>query len=273
MHPLPLPGVGEPLPGVGAPTAAILLLAAATAATLLDSAGDMPLCRTGFAILHSEIATFLAKRLSGLMFTGIVETRGRLLRRRKTPAGYRLWIEAPELAAELSPGASIAVNGVCLTVVETAPAAFCVDVIPETLRKTTLGRLRRGAVVNLERALLATGRFDGHIVCGHVDCVSRVRAVEHSAGEHSLWIALPAAFQQYAILHGSICVDGVSLTIARLRSDAFMVALIPTTLERTTLGQLRPGSWVNLEFDILAKYIESLLRPYLRLFFQNPPTP
>ncbi|GBD07052.1 Riboflavin synthase [bacterium HR21] len=207
------------------------------------------------------------------MFTGIVEARGRLLRRQKTPTGVRLWIEAPELAAELLPGASIAVSGVCLTVAGTALNCFWVDVIPETLRKTTLGRLRRGATVNLERALALTGRLDGHLVSGHVDCISRVRSVEHSSGEHHLWIALPAPFQQYAILHGSICVDGVSLTIARLRSDAFMVALIPTTLERTTLGELRPGSWVNLEFDLVAKYIERLLRPYLRLFFQKPQSP
>ncbi len=203
------------------------------------------------------------------MFTGIVEARGRLLQRRAIRAGYRFWIEAPELAAELEPGDSIAVNGVCLTVTAKTDTAFCVEVIPETLRKTTLGRLRQGAWVNLERAVPASGRFGGHLVCGHVDCTSQVRSVERTSGEHHLWIALPAEFQQYVILHGSICVDGVSLTVARLRSDAFMVALIPSTLERTTLGKLRPGSWVNLEFDLVAKYIESLLRPYLRLFFQE----
>lgn len=206
------------------------------------------------------------------MFTGIVETRGRIRRRRKTPTGMSLWIEAPELAPELLPGASLAVNGVCLTVAEQTAQGFRIDVVPETLRKTTLGRLRTGAWVNLERACPVTGRLDGHLVQGHVDCTSRVLAVERTGGEHHLWIALPAEFQHYAILHGSICVDGVSLTIARLRPDAFMVALIPTTLQRTTLGLLRKGSWVNLEFDVVAKYIENLLRPYLRLFFQQPAT-
>ncbi len=206
------------------------------------------------------------------MFTGIIETCVRLLHRQKSAAGQRLWIESGELGPELRPGSSIAVNGVCLTVAEAEPSRFAVDVIPETLRKTTLGRLRTGSWVNLERALPVTGRFDGHIVQGHVDCVSRVLAVERSSGEHHLWIELPAAFHPYAVLHGSICVDGVSLTIARLRANAFMVALIPTTLQRTQLGRLRTGSWVNLEFDILAKYVASLLRPYMRLFFQQPPS-
>lgn len=207
------------------------------------------------------------------MFSGIVERCARLLQRQRTASGARLWIESAGFGSELSVGASIAVNGVCLTVAHVEPTRFAVDVIPETLRKTTLGRLHIGAWLNLERALPITGRLDGHIVQGHVDCISRVLAVEGQAGERCLWIALPEPFQSYAVLHGSICVDGVSLTIARLRAGAFMVALIPTTLQRTQLGKLRQGSWVNLEFDIVAKYVESLLRPYLRLFFQHPPTP
>lgn len=206
------------------------------------------------------------------MFTGIVEACGRIARRRRTHTGYRFWIEAPELSSGVEHGSSVAVNGVCLTVAELWEHGFCVDVIPETLRKTTLGRLRTGSWVNIERARPVTGRLDGHLVQGHVDCTSRVLGVDRSAGEHHLWIALPQQFQPYAILHGSICVDGVSLTIARLRADAFMVALIPTTLQRTTLGLLRRGSWVNLEFDLIAKYVESLLRPYVRLFLQLPTT-
>ncbi|MCS6966654.1 MAG: riboflavin synthase [Candidatus Kapabacteria bacterium] len=201
------------------------------------------------------------------MFTGIIETRGQVARRQKTTHGYRLWIAAPELVPEPFPGTSIAVNGVCLTVAESWEAGFCVDVIPETLRKTTLQYLRKGSWVNLERARTITSRLDGHWVQGHVDCTSSILAVERPPGEHRLWIALPQEFQQYAVVHGSICVDGVSLTIARLRTNAFMVALIPTTLQRTTLGNLRKGSRVNLEFDVVAKYIENLLRPYLRLFF------
>lgn len=206
------------------------------------------------------------------MFTGIVETCGRLHRRDKTLKGHRLWIETAELAPQLSLGDSIAVNGVCLTVAEISPPYFASDLIPETLRKTTLGQLRRGAYLNLERALPITGRVNGHLVQGHVDCIGRVIAVERPSGEHRLWIELPEAFQLYAVLHGSICVDGVSLTIARLRTDAFMVALTPTTLQRTSLGRLRVGSRVNLEFDIIAKYVENLLRPYVRLFLQQPPS-
>ncbi|MCS7176903.1 MAG: riboflavin synthase [Candidatus Kapabacteria bacterium] len=206
------------------------------------------------------------------MFTGIVETRGRVVRRRRTTSGYRYWLEAPEIAPELRPGASVAVNGACLTVVSTEGDRFYVDVVPETLRKTTLGLLRTGSWVNLERACPASGRLDGHIVQGHVDCTSRIIAVERESGEHRLWIELPPAFQQYVVLHGSICVDGVSLTVARLRSGAFMVALIPETLRRTTLGLLQKGDTVNLEFDVVAKYVESLLRPYVRLFFQQTDT-
>ncbi len=200
------------------------------------------------------------------MFTGLVEECGTVVSVQQQRWGRRLWIQAQQVLSGLSVGDSVAVNGVCLSVCERTAEGFAVDIIWETLRKTTLGRLRRGSPVNLERALAVGDRLGGHWVQGHVDCTSTVLERQRRRGEHLLWIALPAEFAHYVVLHGSICVDGVSLTVARLHADAFMVALIPETLRRTTLGRLRRGSQVNLEFDVLAKYVERLLRPYQRLF-------
>jgi riboflavin synthase len=200
------------------------------------------------------------------MFTGLVEECGTVVSIQPHRWGRRLQLRAHQVLSGLSLGDSIAVNGVCLSVCERTPEGFAVDVVWETLRKTTLGRLRRGSLVNLERALAVGDRLGGHWVQGHVDCTSTVLERYRRSGEHLLWIALPAEFAPYVVLHGSICVDGVSLTVARLRADAFMVALIPETLCRTTLGRLRRGSQVNLEFDVLGKYVERLLRPYQRVF-------
>lgn len=194
------------------------------------------------------------------MFTGIVEETGRV--RAAAPRGdvVVVTIGAKVVLEELEAGDSIAVNGCCLTAVSVEDDSFTCELTPETLARTSFGPdLSEGRLVNLERPLAAAGRFDGHIVQGHVDGVGRVvelRRLEHSA---ELEVAPPAALERYLVEKGSITVDGVSLTVAGLRPGAFSVALIPFTLERTTLDGLRAGDPVNLEADVIAKYVERLL--------------
>jgi riboflavin synthase len=193
------------------------------------------------------------------MFTGIVETLGRVVAVEDLGTAARLTVEAPDVAAGLGEGDSVAVNGVCLTVVTHDAAGFTADVMLETLRRSGLGGLTPGAGVNLERAMPADGRFGGHVVQGHVDGTGTVR--ERRPDEH--WtvvrVALPEGLARYVVEKGSITVDGVSLTVSALGPDWFEVSLIPTTLERTTLGAAPVGSLVNLEVDVIAKYVERLL--------------
>lgn len=193
------------------------------------------------------------------MFTGIVETVGVVDQVEARAEGSTLTIRAVQVADELAVGASIAVNGTCLTVVETTGGTFRVQVVAETLRRTNLGRLEAGEPVNLERPMPAGGRFDGHVVQGHVDGEGTVvsRVVE---GEGlRLAIGIPADLDRYLVEKGSVTVDGVSLTVAALTPAGFEVALIPHTLQVTTLGRRVPGDTVNIEVDILAKYVERLL--------------
>jgi riboflavin synthase len=160
----------------------------------------------------------------------------------------------------LRPGGSIAVSGCCLTAVAVDPQGFACELAPETLARTAFGRrLRPGAAVNLERPLPADGRLDGHIVQGHVDGVGIIRDFRRRGGSAELTVGAPRPLQRYLAAKGSIAVDGVSLTVAALRGGAFTVALIPYTLQGTTLGDARPGDVVNLEVDVLAKYVERLL--------------
>ncbi len=194
------------------------------------------------------------------MFAGIVETIGRVVARsavtRRARAGEaaRLTLAAPHgYFADLPPGASVAVQGVCLTLVDQAADQAGFDVIPETLRNTTLGALEADQPVNLERALRVGDRIDGHFVQGHVDGVGQVRRVERAGGEWILWIEPPAGLRPYIVRKGSIAIDGTSLTIAAVSGACFSVALIPATLERTTLGKYEPGAPANLETDILAR--------------------
>jgi len=162
---------------------------------------------------------------------------------------------------ELAIGASISVNGVCLTAVETGKETVSVDVIPETLQRTNLGTLTRSNQVNLERPMPADGRFDGHIVQGHVDGIGTVAAVERSDdGGVVMSIDASESLRRYLVEKGSVTIDGVSLTVASLTGEGFSVALIPHTLEVTTLGLRNVGDTVNLEVDVLAKYVERLLR-------------
>lgn len=194
------------------------------------------------------------------MFTGIIQAVGVVRSVRPTEAGARLEIDAPGLPRPIADGASICVNGVCLTAVSSQADTVAFDVVPETLKRSTMGRLKPGARVNLEPSLAADGRLDGHIVQGHVDGQARVSKIERSASGQAWTFAADAELQPYIIPKGSIAIDGVSLTIAGVDGDAFGVALIPTTLERTTLGALRVGDPVNIETDIIARTVVAALR-------------
>ncbi|KAE8762960.1 riboflavin synthase [Georgenia thermotolerans] len=193
------------------------------------------------------------------MFTGLVEEVGTVRERREVDGAVLLTVAASTVTADLAPGDSVAVAGVCLTVTDPRPDGFVADVMPETLDRTTLGCLTPGAPVNLERAVAPHTRLGGHIVQGHVDGVGTVRSRTPGPRWDDLEIALPPELARYVAEKGSIAVEGVSLTVTHVSDDAFGVSLIPTTLAATTLGTLAPGSGVNLEVDVVAKYVERLL--------------
>jgi riboflavin synthase len=194
------------------------------------------------------------------MFTGIVRERGRVASVEGGPDGLRLVLEAPETAAGAGLGDSVAINGVCLTVTGRRDGTLAFDAVPETLERSTLGSLAAGAAVNVEPALRAGEPLGGHIVQGHVDGIGRMRTSEPEGDGRRIWIDAPAGLLRYAVEKGSITVEGVSLTVAALDDAGFAVALVPHTLEVTTLGGLGPGAAVNLEVDVLAKYVERLLQ-------------
>lgn len=189
------------------------------------------------------------------MFTGIVEAVGRVVALEPHGEKARLRVEAPRVADGAPLGASIAVNGACLTVVEATATEVVFEVVRETLDRTSLGALRPGARVNLERALRADGRLDGHIVQGHVDGTGRVRALERHGDDVRLAVDCPPDLARQLVPKGSIAVDGVSLTLVGVSETGFDVALIPHTLAETNLGDRRPGDRVNLEADVLGKYV------------------
>jgi riboflavin synthase len=192
------------------------------------------------------------------MFTGLVESIGRVRSLDRRGDAARLTLETP-LAAGLSLGESLAVNGCCLTVTSTDGDSACFALLGETLARTNLGGLAQGARVNLERALRADGRFGGHFVQGHIDTTTDVLSAQTKGADLNLIIALPEAGARYLIEKGSIAVNGVSLTVASLGEDRFGLWIIPHTLQETNLGDLRAGSPVNLEYDMLAKYAERQL--------------
>jgi len=193
------------------------------------------------------------------MFTGIVREIGRVAAVEGGADGVRLVVEAPATAATTGLGDSVAVNGVCLTAeaVENGSVAF--RAVPETLRRTTLGALRAGDAVNVEPALRAGDPLGGHVMQGHVDGVGTVQSVEAEGEGLRVFVAAPVELLRYCVQKGSVAVEGVSLTVAELADDAFAVALVPHTLEASTLGDLVPGRDVNVEVDVLAKYVERLL--------------
>ena len=192
------------------------------------------------------------------MFTGIVRERGRV-EAVERGEGVRLRVRAPATAAAASVGDSIAVNGVCLTATEVVDALLAFDAVPETLARSSLGRLERDAEVNLEPALRAGEPLGGHIVQGHVDGVAHVRRIDREGEGARMEIEAPADLLRYCVEKGSVAVEGVSLTIAAIASGSFVVALVPHTLAETTLGSLRERDEVNVEVDVLAKYVERLL--------------
>ncbi|MFF5130425.1 riboflavin synthase [Streptomyces syringium] len=193
------------------------------------------------------------------MFTGIVEELGEVVAVENLGDSSRFTLRGPLVTEGAKHGDSIAVNGVCLTVVDTADGAFTADVMAETLKRSSLGALGAGSRVNLERPMALGGRLGGHLVQGHVDGTGTI--IERQPGEH--WeivkIALPDGLSRYVVDKGSITVDGISLTVVQAGADFFTVSLIPTTLELTTLGAKGVGEPVNLEVDVLAKYVERLL--------------
>jgi riboflavin synthase alpha subunit len=192
------------------------------------------------------------------MFTGIVRERGRIVAADRNGGGLRLRIEAAQTAGQAAPGDSVAVAGCCLTVAATADGALEFDAVPETLARTTLGGLGAGAEVNLEPALRAGEPLGGHFVQGHVDGRGRVAALEADGDGARLRVELGPELLRYCVEKGSVALDGVSLTIAALATDGVEIALVPFTLEHTTLAALRRGDEVNVEVDLLAKYAERL---------------
>jgi riboflavin synthase len=195
------------------------------------------------------------------MFTGIVEELGRVRLFVPNAGGARISIDAVSVLDDATIGASIAVNGCCLTVVEIGDGHWAADAVVETLARTNLGDLEAGDPVNLERPVRLADRLGGHLVQGHVDATGRVRArAPQPDGSTVFRFDAPDEVLRYVVHKGSITVDGISLTVVEARADTFTVALIPTTLELTTLGRKKPGDAVNLEVDVVAKYVERLVR-------------
>jgi riboflavin synthase len=193
------------------------------------------------------------------MFTGIVEELGEIVAIEHGEESAVVTVRGPLVTMDARHGASIAVNGVCLTVVDHDGETFSVDVMAETLNRSSLGSLQAGARVNLERAMTASARLDGHIVQGHVDGTAQILARMPGDRWEVVQLSLPSELSRYVVEKGSITVDGVSLTVSAVTDDTFSVSLIPTTLELTTLGHKGVGDLVNLEVDVIAKYVERLL--------------
>jgi riboflavin synthase len=194
------------------------------------------------------------------MFTGIVEELGTVAGMDVRPTGARLRVACGTVLEDVREGSSIAVNGVCLTAVGLEPGSFAADLAPETLRRTNLGALRSGSLVNLERPLLATGRLSGHVVQGHVDGTGEFLSLE-PLGDDNWWlrVRIPQELDRYVVYKGSLAIDGISLTVAAIEDRVVSVTIIPHTYELTTLRGYKPGDLVNLECDVLAKYVEKMM--------------
>ncbi len=193
------------------------------------------------------------------MFTGIIEEIGTVCRLENTPASCRLHIDAKTVLQGTRIGDSIAVNGVCLTVTDLSQSSFAADVMPETLRRSSLGTLRRGSHVNLERAMAADGRFGGHIVAGHIDGTGKIVSRKPEGNAVVVTISAVPEILRYIIEKGSIAIDGISLTVTKVTGTDFSVSLIPHTAKETTLLSKRGGELVNLENDLVGKYVEKLM--------------
>jgi riboflavin synthase len=193
------------------------------------------------------------------MFTGLIEEVGTVIEISTTDRGSQLQIAAPYVAEKIHIGDSIAVNGCCLTVAAHRGDQVIFDLLGETLERTNLGTLRYESRINLERALAVGARIGGHFLQGHVDCAARVVAFEKNNGDQRLEVELPSEFAHYVANKGSIAVNGISLTVAEVSPESFAVWIIPHTRDHTNLGTVRAGDRVNLEFDLLAKYLERML--------------
>ena len=195
------------------------------------------------------------------MFTGIVEEVGRVTHIEQHGENRRITVSASEVPKELKPGDSVAVSGVCLTALNIKPDSFCADLAPETWARTSFSRINNGALVNLELPMKADGRFGGHIVQGHVDGVGELIALDRIAASENWWlrIELPPEVEKYIVYKGSISIEGISLTVAQLEGRICTVAIIPHTVEMTNINSLKPGDPINLEPDLIAKYVQKMM--------------
>jgi len=195
------------------------------------------------------------------MFTGIVEEVGKIAKIEQRGENRRITITAQNTPKELGTGHSVSVSGVCLTALEITPTSFCADLAPETWERTSFSRIHEGAKVNLELPMKADGRFGGHVVQGHVDGVGKLIAFERIADSENFWLHLeiPSDVEKYTVFKGSICIEGISLTVAKLEKNRCTIAIIPHTVDLTNLGSLKPGDPVNLEADVIAKYVEKMM--------------
>lgn len=195
------------------------------------------------------------------MFTGIVEEIGTIQNIQKGRHSAVLTIGAEKVLEDVKIGDSIAVNGVCLTVTSFSSHSFCADVMHETLNRSSLAQIRRGSHVNLERAMAANGRFGGHIVAGHVDGVGKITAIRRD--DTAIWYTVQAdtSLLRYVVEKGSVALDGISLTVAKVTADTFSISAIPHTVEQTVLKERAEGDLINIETDVIGKYVEKLLQP------------
>jgi riboflavin synthase len=195
------------------------------------------------------------------MFTGIIEEVGKVVKIEQRGENRRITIDAAGVSGELKTGDSVAVSGVCLTALNINPKSFSADLAPETWTRTSFSRINQGALVNLELPMKANGRFGGHIVQGHVDGVGKLIELERIANSENWWlhIQMPPEIEKYTVFKGSVSIEGISLTVAKLEENICTVAIIPHTVERTNLGSLNPGDPVNLEADLIAKYVEKMM--------------
>jgi riboflavin synthase len=201
--------------------------------------------------------------LEAFMFTGIVEEVGKVVKIGQRGENRRITVQASNAPRELGTGNSIAVSGVCLTALDIQPKSFCADLAPETWERTSFSRIHEGALVNLELPMKADGRFGGHIVQGHVDGVGKVISFDRISDSDNWWlhVEIPSEVEKYTVYKGSICIEGISLTVAKLEKNRCTIAIIPHTVELTNLGSLKPGDPVNLEADVIAKYVEKMMHP------------
>ncbi len=195
------------------------------------------------------------------MFTGIVEEVGKITKIAERGENRRITVTAKNTPKELGSGHSVSVSGVCLTALDIQPNSFCADLAPETWTRTSFSRIHEGALVNLELPMKADGRFGGHIVQGHVDGVGKLIEFERIADSENWWlhIEIPSDVEKYTVFKGSISIEGISLTVAKLEKNRCTIAIIPHTVELTNLGSLKPGDPVNLEADVIAKYVEKMM--------------